>query len=230
MTIVELTSELFLFLVVFRRKVTENVAMSVDSVANDLEMVFARMDKKAAEDAALSPKYAAQRKILVIIADGIIAGSDWDKALDYRSARLLEHKFYQSNVGGDLFYEEVNKVAEGDSEAREIFFTALSLGFQGRLARQPDLRKELRRKLYNSLSRRIVNANEKITPRSYEHLDERDCTIPPARRLSTYAILLVGIFTFVFFLGKYIYSQQISEIQNAAVKLAELSAPVQQSR
>ncbi len=230
MTLSELSSELFIFLVVFRRKVAEKVPMSVESIANDLEMVFARMDQKAGQDESLGGRYTAARKILVIIADGIISGSDWDKALDYRSARLLENKYYQSNMGGDIFYDELNKLAEGDGEAREICFSALSLGFQGRLARQPEVRKELKKKLYNSLSRRIVNPNEKITPKSYERLDERDCTVPPVRRLTTYTILVAGIFTFILLLGKVIYSEQTSEIRKAAAGLPGAVASTKEGR
>ena len=230
MTISELVSELFIFLVVFRRKVAEKVPMTVDSIANDLEMVFARMDQKAAEDAAVSPTYSAARKVLVVIADGIISGSNWDKALDYRSARLLENKFYQSNVGGDLFYEEVQKLGEGDAALREVCFTGLSLGFQGRLARQPESRKEIRKKLYASLPQRIVNPNEKVTPRSYEHIDERDCTVPPVRRLSTYAIILAGIFAFVLLSGKIIYNEQTSQVSKTAEDLRASSAAAAEGR
>lgn len=229
MTLSELASELFIYLVVFRRKVAKRLPMSVEPIANDLELIFARMDKKAREDPALSERYESAvgssnrrvsvRKALAIVTDGLVIGSDWDKALDYRSDHLLENRLYKSNEGGELFYEWLTSLPAHDAEAREIGFTALALGFQGRHARQPEVRLEMKRKLYSSLPERILEASEKVTPQAYQFTDDRDCTVPPVVPLLRYAVILVGLVVFLVILGNSLYNQQKSAIEDSALRL-----------
>ncbi|MBN2490928.1 MAG: DotU family type IV/VI secretion system protein [Planctomycetes bacterium] len=212
MTLTELVSELFLYLVVFRRKVAARADLQVTGVAHDLEMIVDRMDKNAEEDPAVAERYRRMRKVLVAVADGLVAGSEWEHALDYRTSCLLENRYYQSNEGGDFFYDELQRLAADRLEEREIFFTALALGFQGRLARQADKRMDEKRKLYRGLPGKLVDAGEKVTPQAYEHTDRRDCTIPPVARFGRYAILLAGILLFFLILGRVVYRTQKATI------------------
>lgn len=229
MTLPELASELFIYLVIFRRKVAAQISTSAPSVANDLEMIFARMDERAQSDAGLSERYGLDleasreriplRKILAIIADGLVIGSDWEHAFDYRAEHLLENKLYTSNEGGDLFYDWLDRLPAADAEAREIGFTALALGFQGRYARQPEKRTETKRKLYNSLPERVLDVSEKVTPSAYESTDERDCTVPPVAPVLRYLIVFVGLVLFLLVLGNTVYDSQKRGIEDRVPQL-----------
>jgi len=214
MTLTGLVSELFIYLVVFRRKVAAKADLRLEDLANDLEMIFARMDKRADEDPALAERYHRMRRVLVAVADGIISGSDWEYALDYRTGHLLENKYFQSSEGGDYFYDELQKLSAEQAEEREIFFSALALGFQGRLARQPEKRADEKHKLYRGLPGKLVDANEKVTAQAYEHTDERDCTVPPVARFGRYAIILAGILLFLLILGRIVYHTQKDSIED----------------
>jgi type IV/VI secretion system ImpK/VasF family protein len=213
MTLTELAAELFLYLVVFRRKVAARADLRVENVAHDLEMIVSRMDRRAEEDPVLADRYQRMRKVLVTIADGLVAGSDWDHALDYRAGHLLENRYYQSSEGGDSFFDELQKLPADRVEEREIFFTALALGFQGRLARQPEKRMDEKRKLFRGLPGKPVDAAEKLTPQAYDHTDGRDCTIPPVARFGRYAIILAGILLFLLILGRIVYHTQKASIE-----------------
>ncbi len=232
MTLSDVTSELFIYLVVFRRKLAEKVPVSIESVAHDLELIFARVDQKAAADPVLSQRYPAVRKILAIIADGIIVGSDWEFALDYRLNHLLENKFYKSNEGGDRFFDDLNKLSGDEADLREVYFTALALGFQGRYSHQPEIRMDLKKKLYLSLPQRVLDSADKVTPKSYEYIDSRDCTVPPVVRLSRYAIVFAGIILFFLILGRLVYKQQTTEIDEtiASMRRAKATAALMEEK
>jgi type IV/VI secretion system ImpK/VasF family protein len=227
MSLRDLVSELFLYLVVFRRKARNKEPLRLETVANDLERIFSRMDQRAAQDPMLDHKYQRLRKVLVAIADGIVSGSDWDLALDYRTAYLLENRFYQTTTGGDYFYDELAKLGAEEADAREVYFLALALGFQGRLARQPEERLEMKQRLYRGLSGAIVD-KEKVTPQAYEHTDERDCSVAPVARFGRYAIILAGMLTFFLLTGVIVYNtmkrdinRHITEIEQRVPKRTE---------
>ena len=133
--------------------------------------------------------------------------------------QLLENKYYQTNKGGDYFFDELNTLPAEAMEEREIFFTALALGFQGRHAHQPEIRMDLKKKLYRGLPEKVVDAAERLTPSAYEHTDERDCTVPPVARFGRYAIMLAGILLFFLLLGRTIYHSQKNEIEDMVKSL-----------
>ena len=69
MTLFELVSDLFLFLVTFRRKVRKGIYVDLSEVRSRLEAIFAEQEAKARSDPSLSAQYEKAKYPLAVLAD-----------------------------------------------------------------------------------------------------------------------------------------------------------------
>ncbi|MCP5069699.1 MAG: DotU family type IV/VI secretion system protein [bacterium] len=233
MTLNELAAELLKYLVAFRTKVALKVPQIAAVVAADLEAIVITMDGDAKNDPSVRACYKGMRRTIVIAADGIVCSSDWDAALQYRTEHLLERKLYPAKGGpspasdqqmaGEQFYQGLSRLPLDATEEREFYMTALAIGFKGDLASQPGERLKHRQDLYAKLCQDRKDLPKKltedVTPAAYEHLDDRDCTVPPLARWSRYAIVLAGVVVFLLIVTHVVYAIQKHSIHNVVEAL-----------
>ena len=79
--------------------------------------------------------YEEARYVMVALADEILLHSDWEGRYAW-NFNLLEERFFQSHIAGDLFFDKLNALMahrdQGKIELAKIYLMALALGFQGR--------------------------------------------------------------------------------------------------
>jgi type VI secretion system protein ImpK len=79
--------------------------------------------------------YEEARYVMVALADEILLHSDWEGRYAW-NFNLLEEKFFQSHIAGDLFFDKVGSLMgqrdPGRIELAKIYLMAMALGFQGR--------------------------------------------------------------------------------------------------
>ena len=131
--LIEITRELFDYLVAFRRKVSQATAPNLEIVQHEIEMIFYAMEKKIAGNPKLTNDYRQVKYPLVVLADEIILTSAWSHAKQWEQC-LLEKKYFSSNIGGNRFFKLLSKVDEMSRSVVTVFFYCLAFGFKGGFA------------------------------------------------------------------------------------------------
>ena len=165
MTLLDITKDLFDYLVNFRRSVARAAFPSLDEVRHDLEAVFLKMDEKVSHSQKLVNEYRQVKYPLVVLADEIILSSGWSDAKRWEKC-LLEKSFFSSNIGGNQFFKLLIDVDHMPTSVITVFFYCLALGFRGGFPQDdPSLLRLKGRLLHRILP--SGKPEEKILPEAY---------------------------------------------------------------
>lgn len=166
MNLTEVCSDLFLFLVTFRRQVRKGMNPELGQVRQQLLEIFSEQERLVQDDANLQKLYDRVRYILVVLADEILINSNWAYSSAWEES-LLEWEFFKTRVAGEEFFERLEREGETDEKLAEIYYLALSLGFVGKYNDNPTKISDLKRRLYRMLPGRFSDQDTKITPDAY---------------------------------------------------------------
>ena len=138
-----------------------------------------------AQSRALADDFALAKYALVYWIDELLIYSPWSHAEDWRR-HILEWEFYHQNLGGELFFDKAREAETlPRTEALEVFFLCVALGFQGMYThRLNDLQKWAER-AYAKI------ASVSRTPERFLAEDPRDADLRPLRPQPGKSILLV---------------------------------------
>lgn len=209
------TSNLFLFLTSFRRKVRRGIRVELLDAADRLEEVFGQMAGEAKQDPRLEALYEKAKYPLVVLADEILLHSGWEFAPQWES-RLLEEKMFGTNIGGEKYFSIANELRPEDTELAAILFTGIALGFGGKYRERTEKLSEVRKRLYRQNAEYLATLGDKITPAAY-HVDAQ-----PAKKLSPllnlYRVLIVafGVLALYYILAFALWGQSMHELREAA--------------
>jgi type IV/VI secretion system ImpK/VasF family protein len=198
-----LASREFLFLTSFRQKVRKGVRVPLEETARDLEEIFAEQARLAREDPRMEALYERGRYPLVVLADEILLHSGWEFAPDWE-ARILEERYFRTNIGGDQYFAMARELRPEDVEIASILYAGVTLGFKGKYRERPEKLAEARKYLYRLLSEFVATAGEKLTPDAYHVVAQPLKKLSPAVTLARVAIVglavvvIYWIVTFVF--------------------------------
>ncbi len=190
-----LASDLFLYLVSFRRKVRKGYAVHVDMVDNDLREIFEAMEREMRNDMRLEALYNEAKYPLVVLTDEVLLGSDWENASAWQTEYLLEMRIFQTNIGGDEIFRIASELKDNQVELASILFTALSLG---NYYSKRELLPEVKSKLYRQLQEYLVSVKpDRLTPDAYQVVKKDSVRFTPAitgARVALLAFGLVGLY------------------------------------
>lgn len=210
-----LTSNLFLFLTSFRRKVRRGVKVELADASDRLEEIFGHMAGEAREDPRLDALFERAKYPLVVLADEILLHSGWEFAPQWEG-QLLEEKMFGTNIGGEKYFSIANELKPDDTELAAMLFTGIALGFGGKYRERPEKLSEVRKRLYRQNAEYLATLGDKITPAAY-HVDPQ-----PAKKLSPllnlYRVLIVafGLLVLYYILAFALWGQSMHELREAA--------------
>jgi type IV/VI secretion system ImpK/VasF family protein len=111
------------------------------------------------------------RFALVAWADEVVLRADWP-GRDQWAAERLQMQLYRTTRGGNEFFEHLARLRPDQLAAREIYFLALALGFEGQYAGQEPARQALlahQAEILRAAGRVLdVNQARPVTPPAYE--------------------------------------------------------------
>jgi type IV/VI secretion system ImpK/VasF family protein len=175
MTLYDIAKDLFGYLTIFRWKVAAGIRPPLEEVRAELLDLFQRQDVAIRRHPELRSGYDRVAYALVVFADEVILYSDWDYARDWEGA-LLERHFYDTEIGGDRFFDICEDAGAADSDAASVLFTCLNMGFKGRYEKDADELRRLRDRLLESMEGRIETSGDGLLfPAAY--------AVAPARRV-----------------------------------------------
>ena len=131
MNLFDVTSDLFTYLTTFRLRVESGIQTTREEVQKDLLEIFREQEAKVRRNPVLTSSYNHVKYPLVVFSDEVILNSNWEYVSDWE-AELLERRFFESEVGGDRFFELCEQLEIGNPDVVSIFYTCLAMGFRGR--------------------------------------------------------------------------------------------------
>ena len=167
MDLLDLTKDLFSYLVLFREKVGTPASPTLEEVQRDLDGIFQRMEDETRKRPSLAAPYAQVKYALAAFADEVILSSDWDQAAGWE-AQLLELQFFGTNVAGDRFFELMATLDGAPRQVVAVYFRCLALGFSGRYAPGSEDLEQAKRDLLARLKVPSPEYAGRLAPQGYE--------------------------------------------------------------
>ncbi len=166
MNLTDTCSNLFLYLVTFRRQVRKGMTPEMAVVRRQLLDIFEEQKQMVGGDANLEKLYERVKYVLVVLADEILINSNWAYSSAWED-EILEWEYFKTRIAGEEFFNLLESEGEKDEDLAEIYYTALSLGFVGQYADSPTKILDLKRRLYRMLPGRFSDQDARITPDAY---------------------------------------------------------------
>ena len=211
----------FLFLSAFRQKVRKGVRVDIEDAAADLDEVFRDQASAVRHDPRLQALYDQARYPLVVLADEILIHSGWEFARDWQD-RLLEEKYFRSNIGGDQYFAIAKELKPEDVELASIVYAGLALGFRGKYRERPEKLAEVRKSTYRLLSEYLATQSEKITPEAYTVLASSGRRLNPVVTLGRVAVVSLGVLVGFWILTFVAWATLVGQIKSVAEAMGVL--------
>lgn len=132
----QLVGPVIQYVVDFPRRLEQGEDPPLREVRSDLTALLAEAEQRASTR-DLAGDFATAKYALVYWVDEILINSSWSHALEWRD-HILEWEYYRERLAGEEFFEKARQ-AEGftRTDALEVFFLCVALGFQGKYAVNP---------------------------------------------------------------------------------------------
>ena len=205
----------FLFLSAFRQKVRKGVRVDLEDAAADLEEIFREQASAFRQDPRLQALYDQARYPLVVLADEILIHSGWEFSREWQD-RILEEKYFRSNIGGDQYFAIAKELKPEDVELASVVYAGLALGFRGKYRERPEKLAEVRKNTYRLLSEYLASQSDKITPEAYTVMASAGKRLNPVVTLGRVAIISFGVLVMYYFLTFLLWGSLMSDIRSAA--------------
>jgi type IV/VI secretion system ImpK/VasF family protein len=149
------------------------------------------------------------------MADEILIHSGWEFAREWQD-RILEEKYFRSNIGGDQYFAIAKELKPEDVELASIVYAGLALGFRGKYRERPEKLAEVRKNTYRLLSEYLASQSDKITPEAYTVMASAGKRLNPVVTLGRVAIISFGVLVMYYLLTFLLWGSLMSEIRTAA--------------
>ena len=217
--LLHLAENLFDYMVAFRRRISTGSPMDLDAVDADLQRILERMQQRAMTDERLEELYEMVRYPLVAFADEVILNSGWVHAAEWER-RLLEQKYFRSNVAGNRFFELIDGLDDAPSEVVRIYYYCLALGYCGQYVRTDPELIAVKRRLLSRLQ--ADTKDEAMCPDAYQQVKHE---FPKLRHLWKWhwSFLFVFMaFAFVFLIDRFVIWNSLTfPVSNALDRLED---------
>lgn len=208
----------FLFLSAFRQKVRKGVRVDMEDAAADLDEIFREQASAVRQDPRLQALYDQARYPLVVLSDEILIHSGWEFSREWQD-RILEEKYFRSNIGGDQFFAIAKELKPEDVELASIVYADLALGFRGKYRERPEKLAEVRKNTYRLLSEYLASQSDKITPEAYTVMASAGKRLNPVVTLGRIAIISFGVLIGFWILTFLSWASLVGDIKDVAEKL-----------
>lgn len=162
-----------------------------DALRNQLLGLLDEVSRAASRQQIDAAEVEQARFALAVWTDETILRSQWPGRETWH-AELLQSRLFHTMRGGNEFYERLKALGPEQQEAREIFFLALVMGFEGQYAGQDDQRNAIIAHQFKTLragGRGLdLNVEGPLIPAAYE----LDIELPRVGGLGVMATLGLG--------------------------------------
>lgn len=229
MTLQELCEPLLLYICRINRAARKGGTVEMAEVRRQVEDLFSEMRSNASSEPGLPAQYDRVSDAMTFFVDSMIAESELSFAPQWHANRLA----YEQNerAGDDKFFDILDELLADRSPSIVpcliLLYTCLGLGFEGCFAGAPE---EINAKMLECATRirehMDKDAESRICPEAYEHIDTRDLIQPPGAKVGAIVVIFIGVL-FVLFAASYVFyghftgemKRALDEIQHPQVTL-----------
>lgn len=232
MNLYDVVNDLFIYLTTFRWRIDAGVNLSLDRVQKDLQQIFHVQEVKIRQNPSLASAYNQVQYALVVFADEVILNSDWMNAVEWERD-LLELRFFETDVGGDRFFDLCEDLEMDDPEVAAIFYNCLALGFRGRYDADAEELRQIKQDLLEKCTPVTEAVDDKLAPQAYAVARGRKFIKLPMilkwHHIIFIVLLLVGVYVVLDrFIIWHHYTSTINHVRNyadARLNMGPISAP-----
>ena len=132
----QLVGPVFQYVIEFPQRLARGEVPPLHEVRADLLALLAEAEQRAST-LGLAADFAPAKYALVYWIDEVLINSSWSHALEWRE-HILEWEYFRERLAGEEFYEKARQAETlARSDALEVFFLCVALGFQGKYANNP---------------------------------------------------------------------------------------------
>jgi len=196
MNLFDLTNEWFAYIRLIAGE-GKNISISADDMKVRLISMVEEMEHKAGMDQDLKKNFDDVRYALIVYGDEVLITSGWAEAEAWAGDRL-EMYYYQTMVGGEKFYSDLEALRKRrvEPEILGVFFLCIALGFRGIYFNDTDQLRSIQMELCNSLPDRLNSRMDDLFPEAYNK-EARDYTPRPVASIGK-AMLITAFATVIF--------------------------------
>jgi type IV/VI secretion system ImpK/VasF family protein len=215
MTLTELATPLFLFVVALRREIRLGVTLDYSDEKRGVLALFARLDGQAAAN-AMTDRWNRAKIPLAYLVDEVATMEIWS-GQDTWNNHPLEVEFLGHNekMRGAWFFDQEYKFAldSGDVEYTQILYLCICLGFEGKYRGQTVQLKNHTDTLYSRLPQvhRDAEPENKLYPACYV-VDKTSNDPKVPMRVATMVTVFVGILVTYFVSNYVVYDSFVKEL------------------
>lgn len=225
MKLLKLVEPLFQYVCALNRSPRKGAEPQMEEArARMKSLLFDELKARAAGDHLLSEQYENVKLPLVFFVDSMIAESDLEFARQWDENRIAYE--LKELAGDEKFFQLLDETLADDSEeANErlmVFYTCIGLGFTGMYAGREEKLQAKMKQIAARIRRDIdVDETRPICPQAYEHVDTRDLTEPPGRKLLTIALIFVALIIVFFVANVALYEGAGKELEESLKAVSE---------
>jgi type IV/VI secretion system ImpK/VasF family protein len=116
-----------------------NVTVALDAKTLSAQELFIELSEGVKNTQATAMNIVAQKEAINVAlfavcvwADEQIMNAEWDGVSDIWSSTLLQKDFFNTNLGGELFYEKLDALFGDTMIAHDVYALCLVQGFKGK--------------------------------------------------------------------------------------------------
>ena len=191
-----------------------NAALALEERFFDAEQLFhylsAGVDQTLVECQSKGFNSTAVQAALLAVcawADERIMNAEWEGVSEVWPDTLLQKKYFNTNLGGELFYEKLKNLFSDTLVAHDVFALCLAQGFKGKYVLNLDLEEYEKKKkevINNSLVYTGLYLPDAETFASLSEYSRNDSVSVGAQKIAQPVIIslacLVGLALFLYFL------------------------------
>jgi len=218
MTLQDVCEPLLLYVCRVNRAARKGATVEYAEVRRQVEDLLSEIRLKASAEPGLRAQYERIADALTFFVDSMIAESDLPFASQWHANRLA----YEQNerAGDDKFFDILDELlVDRNSEVVPclvVLFTCLGLGFEGCYAgAQEDINAKMLECASRIREHMDKDADTRLCPEAYEHLDTRDLIQPPGTKVGAIAVAFAGALLVLFIASWVFYGSFTSEMSRA---------------
>lgn len=208
--------------VAFFLKSSESKHYSYDRVRANIQRLISQSESCIENGKVVREDYDKARFAVLAWIDEVIMSSSWDGRAQWQREKL-QRLYYQTEDGGEIFFDRLNTIGLQKREIREVFYMCLALGFTGQYCHPGDevlleaLKDEnLKILTGNSIDTTSLEKHE-IFPEAY-HIESVGPKPPKPRGPFSFSALICFITPIIFLSGLFIlYSVLLKNIEETII-------------
>ena len=181
---------------------------SYDKVRANIQRLISQSESCIDNKTISREDYDMARFAVLAWIDEAIMSSSWDGKTQWQREKL-QRLYYQTEDGGEIFFDRLNTLGLQKREVREVFYMCLALGFTGQYCHPGDevLLEALKDENLKILSGNSIDTSSlekrEIFPEAYP-IESLGSKPPKSRRYFSFSVIICFITPIIFLGGLFI--------------------------